>query len=66
MKKPYKFDEVDHDITCANPRCNRPLKKNVLARVKEKILVCFQCFRLKEAKRQHFIQGEGKGLFTKP
>ena len=55
MKKPFKFDEIDHDITCANPKCNRPLKKNVLARVTEKILICFHCFTIREYNRGHIL-----------
>lgn len=43
MKKPFKFDEVDNDITC--PKCNKPLKKNVLTRVQERILLCYKCYK---------------------
>ncbi len=53
MKKPYKFDEVDNDITC--PKCDKPLKKNVLARVTERLLVCYNCYKIREAKRGHYI-----------
>ena len=53
MKKPYKFDEVDNNITC--PSCGKPLKKNVLARVKERILICFRCYTNREYNNGHVM-----------
>lgn len=52
MKKPYKFDETDNSITC---KCGKPLKKNVLARVTEKVLICFKCWVRREYNKGHIV-----------
>ena len=53
MKKPYKFHEVDPNITC--PKCGRPLKKNVLARITEKVWLCFKCWIIREYNKGHVV-----------
>ena len=59
MKKPFKFDEVDHSITCS---CGKPLKENVLTRVKEKVIKCYKCWTIKQYNRGHIMND--KALHT--
>jgi len=47
MKKPYDFRELS-EIRCGNPKCGKPLKKNVVERkAGNKLLICWECFVMK-------------------
>ena len=59
MKKPWKFNEKS-TIVCANPECNAKLKMNIVHRKKIRFgaerLLCYKCYKAKEAKRGHRIK----------
>ena len=50
MKKPYDFRELS-EVRCGNPKCGKPLKKNVVERKSgNKLLICWECVVMKTRK----------------
>jgi len=50
MKKLYDFSELS-EVRCGNPRCGKPLKKNVVERKSgNMLLICWECFIMKTRK----------------